>query len=207
MTTTLLTTGLVCLIAAIVGGGLTAFGIKIPLLTSLWRQLLLGFLGVCLLVAAYSSPTTDGPVEPQCEDAPQLLLNEVCAEGKECDGQKDFVEIYNPSDTIVNLSCYALVDIKAHRKPLTGELPAREIRAWTDDDLGFGLSREEDKISLIRIRPGGGELVDDTRTIDDSSTYQQRVPNGGAQWETMTHDEVASDGNVGSLNGANRRER
>lgn len=42
--------GLACLIAAIVGGGLKAFGIEVPLLKSLTRQVVLGILGALLLV-------------------------------------------------------------------------------------------------------------------------------------------------------------
>jgi hypothetical protein len=41
MTTTLLTAGLVCLIAAIIGGGLKAFGIEMPILQSARRQVVL----------------------------------------------------------------------------------------------------------------------------------------------------------------------
>lgn len=45
MATDLLTTGLACLIAAIVGGGLKAFGIEVPALSSRTRQAVLGALG------------------------------------------------------------------------------------------------------------------------------------------------------------------
>jgi hypothetical protein len=54
MSTTLLTTGLACMIAAIVGGGLRAFGVEIPLLQSAKRQGLLAGFGLILLVAAYA---------------------------------------------------------------------------------------------------------------------------------------------------------
>ena len=52
MATTLLTTGLACLIAAIVGGGLKAFGIEIPILRSGKRQLALAGLGFILALLA-----------------------------------------------------------------------------------------------------------------------------------------------------------
>jgi hypothetical protein len=41
--------GLACVIAAIVGGGLKAFGIEVPLLKSRTRQSVLGILGILLL--------------------------------------------------------------------------------------------------------------------------------------------------------------
>lgn len=52
MTTTLFTSGLVCVMAAIVGGALKAFGIETPIVKSGKRQALLGGLGVILLAAS-----------------------------------------------------------------------------------------------------------------------------------------------------------
>jgi hypothetical protein len=49
MQQTILVTGLACLIAAIVGGGLKAFGIEIPLLSSRVRQFVLGLFGLILI--------------------------------------------------------------------------------------------------------------------------------------------------------------
>lgn len=45
--------GLACLIAALVGGGLNAFGIEIPVLESLFHQIVLGILGLILIVVAF----------------------------------------------------------------------------------------------------------------------------------------------------------
>jgi len=49
MATTFVATGLACLIAAVIGGGLKAFGIEIPILQSGSRQLGLGVLGAVLV--------------------------------------------------------------------------------------------------------------------------------------------------------------
>lgn len=71
-----LVAGLACLIAAVVGGGLKAFEIEIPVLASLWRQALLGLLGAGFLMAGgggdlwkriFPDPpprTVMGPLEP-----------------------------------------------------------------------------------------------------------------------------------------------
>lgn len=48
MQTTLVTAGVVCVIAAIVGGSLTAFGIKVPGVKSLTRQVLLATFGLAV---------------------------------------------------------------------------------------------------------------------------------------------------------------
>jgi hypothetical protein len=55
MTTTLLTAGIACVIAAIAGGGLKAFGIEIPALESARRQTALGAFGGLLLLAGIIS--------------------------------------------------------------------------------------------------------------------------------------------------------
>jgi hypothetical protein len=53
---TVLYLGIACIIAAIVGGGLSAFGIVIPLLNSIWRQLLLAVFGLVLVAVALYIP-------------------------------------------------------------------------------------------------------------------------------------------------------
>ena len=50
MDKTILYSGLACIIAAIVGGGVKAFGVEIPLLSSLKRQSLLAIFGCVLVV-------------------------------------------------------------------------------------------------------------------------------------------------------------
>jgi hypothetical protein len=49
MQTTFLTVGIVCLIAAIVGGGLKAFGLDMPVVNSVPRQVVLGVLGAAFV--------------------------------------------------------------------------------------------------------------------------------------------------------------
>jgi len=139
-----------------------------------------------------------------CDTVPKLMLNEICAEGKDCDGREDFVEMYNPADSPADLRCYALTDKKQHRKDLSGTLGAKTVRAWSHSELGFGLSRRGDKVSLIRIRQGGGESVEDSREIKDAQTYQQRIPDGG-EWEIVSHQAVKTIGVVGSRNARNAR--
>src|SRR5437879_12769800 len=112
-----LAASLVCVIAALVGGGLKAFGIEIPLLQSLPRQMGLALFGGVLLVVHFiflngAKPIVVPGIGPSvlnlCDSAPILNLNEICADGKDCDGRKDFVEIYNPVDLLVTLNCYAI---------------------------------------------------------------------------------------------------
>jgi len=61
MAVTLLTTGLLCVIAAIVGGGIEAFGGKVPVIQSSKRQTALGLFGILLLLGAYVSSSSNVP--------------------------------------------------------------------------------------------------------------------------------------------------
>ncbi len=85
---TIFITGLTCLIAAIVGGGLRAFGIEIPLLSSRARQLILGLLGLILITAGVMPPNswdviirpnggkilqTDGVISVRCTASPHAI--------------------------------------------------------------------------------------------------------------------------------------
>ena len=52
MEITLITTGIVCLIAAIVGGGLKGLGFEFPVLTSTRRQVIIGIFGLILVIVS-----------------------------------------------------------------------------------------------------------------------------------------------------------
>jgi hypothetical protein len=56
---TLFGTGIGCIIAAIVGGGLRAFGLEIPVLNSVRRQILLGLFGVILVAVSLTHPGSE----------------------------------------------------------------------------------------------------------------------------------------------------
>ena len=74
METSLLAAGIACLAAAIVGGGLKAFGVELPVLKSGLRQAMLGVLGIALIVAprliATQQPTIGGTVFDERTNAP-----------------------------------------------------------------------------------------------------------------------------------------
>lgn len=74
METILLSAGLACLMAAIIGGGLKAFGIEIPLLQSLARQLILGALGVVLVIISFLTSTS-----PKSPDEKPVAIREASA--------------------------------------------------------------------------------------------------------------------------------
>ena len=94
MATTLLSCGLACIIAAVVGGGIDAFGVKIPKILSLRRQCLLAAFGFVLAIIGFHLGTRPqrftqpastlswgpimggpggGPFEISCEDDEILI--------------------------------------------------------------------------------------------------------------------------------------
>jgi hypothetical protein len=84
MKTTLITLGIVCIIAAIVGGGLKAFQIEIPLLNSIRRQLLLASFGLVLIVVTLfttATPPPPPPVRPNLIYGTWTLYNAIDEDG------------------------------------------------------------------------------------------------------------------------------
>lgn len=81
--TSVLTLGSVCVIAAIVGGGLTAAGMEIPVVDSVTRQVLLGLVGVGLTLLSFTAlgqnPGTTGgdPKHEEPEEPPRQEVRNV----------------------------------------------------------------------------------------------------------------------------------
>jgi hypothetical protein len=64
MRTTLLLTGIACVITAVVGGGFRGLGVELPHVASVRRQVILGLVGVCLLIAG-GRTTESTPDDPR----------------------------------------------------------------------------------------------------------------------------------------------
>src|SRR5438876_7844746 len=102
MENSLLGAGVVCIIAAIVGGGLKAFGMELPLVNSNRRQLLLALLGIVLVGIALKPIASEGGTDahnttplnsaapskalPQLSYGTWTLRNAVDDEGKNWSG-------------------------------------------------------------------------------------------------------------------------
>lgn len=71
MANTLLIAGIVCIVAAVVGGGIKMLGNELPVLGSTLRQGLLALVGVAFLIASYlvSHPSTSAPAAPPASAA------------------------------------------------------------------------------------------------------------------------------------------
>jgi hypothetical protein len=71
MQNTLLTAGIACVMAALIGGGLKAFTIEIPVLSSITRQVVLGVFGLVLIgIGVIRGGSIDRPSSPGPTSAP-----------------------------------------------------------------------------------------------------------------------------------------
>jgi len=79
MNTVLLTAGVVALMAAVIGGGLKAFNIELPVLQSRGVRIALGALGVLFLVAAFALREDDDDAGGGSDRSAQRYRQEVVA--------------------------------------------------------------------------------------------------------------------------------
>lgn len=156
----------------------------------------------------------------RCASVPMLRINEVCAEGKQCQGGKDFVELLNPSATAdVDLSCYAISSMRDGRNGgprmegapvlLTGAIEPGGVFAWEEDELRFRLSwKKGDRVTLFKLKLEPGQPVVfvpvDRVAVDKDNSYRARDPKTG-QWRSLTNQQVGqlttAVGSLGEKNG------
>lgn len=129
--------------------------------------------------AAGESPPTD------CAEVPEPVLREVCAVGQDCDGEDDFIELWNASTETIPLDCFAVQDLRSpgsragdrsHSRgnhfTLDGELPPSDVRAWRGEDLRLSLNKEGDTVFLLRLHKDGREPEDvEAVPIDANRAY------------------------------------
>jgi hypothetical protein len=87
MNTILLTAGVVALMAAVIGGGLKAFQIDMPVLPTVQVRAALGALGIAFLIAAVVLPADDRKENPSPPPPPNALNGtRACSDGRDNDG-------------------------------------------------------------------------------------------------------------------------
>ena len=123
----------------------------------------------------YSNPTT-------------LIINEIYSRGTLSD--PDWIELYNPSSTEINISGYKIYDIAGQNGtkpkkeiPLGTLIPANGFFVVVTDDTsesGFGLSSNGEEVWLEDFN---GLIIDDVSfpAMDTTQSYV-RFPDGTASW-------------------------
>lgn len=161
-----------------------------------------------------------GVVADTCSRTPDLILNELCAEGDECGPDGDFVEIFNPTDQDAELACYQIADRDVVRGgtapiwmlpsplPTAGVLPGGAVRAWGEAELGFKLVHKEgDGVRLYRVRDLGehGKItrsIDEVPQISSARSYWYRQPDGG-DWKTLPTSQQADVARLATFGAGN----
>ena len=164
MNTVLLSAGVACVIAAVVGGGLKAFNVDVPVISSLLRQGLLFVVGLGFLASAWllRDPTVG---QDTGDDAYRQLAVAACGR---------IVEI-RTADLPVDAIDFSTGEIRFHKAPLVRELKRREAgmqaelaSLWTHDpptDLGAQQDRAE-KVTAEWLR----RFHDQIRELDATAS-------------------------------------
>ena len=131
-----------------------------------------------------------------CGASPLPVLNEVCSLGVECNTDPkvgDFVELFNPSEGSVDLSCFVIVSRYGVPFFASGTLPPGQVRAWGEKELGFRIAKWDDEVSLLQLRSAAADQppfrVVDKLTITHKVSLSIRVPDGGA-WKHHDSDDI-----------------
>lgn len=129
----------------------------------------------------------DEPVNPGESESP-ILVNEV--QGATIDGeQTDFIELYNPSSSSVDISGYRLQDDKGAEEeyviPEGTTIEAGQIMVfYKDETFTFGLGGGGDVVTVLDTE---GNIVDTIEypAMEDGSSYA-RIPDGSDNWQVVT---------------------
>lgn len=126
------------------------------------------------------------PDEPGLSDSP-VLINEV--QGATIDGeQTDFIELYNPSSSSVDIGGFKLQDDKGAEEEYTvpegTSIEAGAIMVFfKDETFTFGLGGSGDVVTVLDAE---GNIVDTVEypEMEDGSSYA-RIPDGSDNWQTV----------------------
>lgn len=118
MNTVLLSAGAACVIAAVVGGGLKAFNVEVPVVSSLLRQGLLFVVGAAFLVSAWVlRDSTDPPNHPdEATIAYHQLSASACAR----------IVSIRTAELPLDVIDVPASGVRFHKTPLVNELRRRQ---------------------------------------------------------------------------------
>ena len=188
MQTTMLTAGVVCVIGAIVGGGLSGFGITIPVLNSLRRQAMLGVFGIALIALSFGPvvPNGDQPGQTQvtfenrsAEPVNMYLVNN--------DGKEELYKVLQPGQH------HSATTYISHEWRVRSEKTGMLIKTVAVESTTKNVVIVESDVRAlltqgVSLSPIGfvlynGNKLDDqamrrTWNRNDDGTWEEREPNG-----------------------------
>jgi hypothetical protein len=136
-------------------------------------------------------------------DRDGLLINEVELNPKGIDRSREWVELYNPGSSAVDLTGYALQTSRGdqHREVLSGIIAAHGyyVHQFTGQALDNGDVKDFPMQESVTLLDGNGKRVDSAPWLkdlaDDGRTWQ-RAYDGSSQWELRDSSRGSSNGFV-----------
>lgn len=129
----------------------------------------------------------DPPSAPPIQSEHQLRIVEFLSNPVGTDtGGNEFIEIYNPNNTVISLSNYRLrVGLnleKLHSFPTDATIAPYEYKAFTNQDIKFTLVNTSSVLQLERV----GQLVDDSISYTSPPEGFAYAEYGGSWYYTAT---------------------
>lgn len=149
--------------------------------------------------------TEDEEILPSTE-ADEIYINEIYASGE------DWIELYNPQETSVDLGGYTLSDEgNEYTVPTGTSIVAKGFLVFLCNDLGTGLNTNFKLSSsgeLVVLENASGTVLDQVEfpDLDEGQSYA-RFPDGSGDWAiTGTVSQAASngDGSTPAINSIDR---
>jgi hypothetical protein len=132
----------------------------------------------------------------ECGKTGDVLLNEICAVGLECDPDvrvRDFIELYNAGREPVDLACFALTARDDVVFAPRGILEPGGFRAFGERETGFRIAKSYDVITLYRLGVDDEDnpiLTESERVaVGATRAHAYRLPDGG-RWRGYAIDEA-----------------
>ena len=118
-----------------------------------------------------------------------IMINEIELNPKSNDDDMEWIELYNPSDSDVNIGDYKIRTSKSTVIDLPSDA---EIKAGETYVIELDRQLLSDIAEIVVLESGSGEVVDRTPSFvdrsDDSRTWQ-RMPDGNNEWQFASDTE------------------
>jgi endonuclease YncB( thermonuclease family) len=127
------------------------------------------------------------------------MINEIELNPQSNDVDMEWIELYNPSDSDVNIGDYR---IRASKSTVI-DLPSdAEIKAGETYVIELDRQLLSDIAEIVVLESGSGEVVDSTPSFvdrsDDSRTWQ-RMPDGNNEWQFASDTEEELNGQEATM--------
>jgi endonuclease YncB( thermonuclease family) len=156
------------------------------------------------------SPSADNTDSPSADNATggssaddneegNIMINEIELNQQSNDDDMEWIELYNPSDSDVNIGDYRIRTSKSTVIDLPSDA---EIKAGETYVIEVDRQLLSDIAEILVLESGSGEIVDRTPSFvdrsDDSRTWQ-RMPDGNNEWQFASDTEEELNGQEATM--------